>query len=182
MIQQDSLEFRKRGPNRYKSDFKIKQAYKLFTDSRGKVATFVQYRRICTAMNEYIMQEVLLKGHDFFLPCNLGSLGIRKKKMIPFVSEDGKVMVNHLSIDYKATKEFWRKNPQARAAKKLIRQLNDHTENYRYKFHWDKATSSVLNQSAYRFIPTRSHSRLLAKILLSPDREVDFVTLINYKN
>jgi hypothetical protein len=47
----------------------------------------------------------------------------------------------------------------------LVYHLNDHTDNYYYRFYWDKSTCNVYNNTAYSFIPARPNKEKLAKIL-----------------
>lgn len=174
MIQQDSHQPR-RSPNRFKVDYVIKDAYKFFVRKSGKVTTYTTYRAVCTAVNEYIMQKVLMSGNSFNLPFCLGNLVIMKKKLTPYIMEDGKLRVEHLPVDWKTTKELWASNPETKAAKRLVRYLNEHTAGYKCHFYWDKRSSTVANQTAYRFKESRANNRLLAKVLKDPNREVDFV-------
>ena len=122
----------------------------------------------------FIISNYLLVGHDFYLPYNLGTLGIRKVKKKAFITADGKVSLNHIPIDYQATKRLWAKDPEAMKAKKVIRQLNEHTNGFKYYFYWDRCTSSITHQSMYKFRAARTLQRTLSKVLRNEDRKVDF--------
>ena len=178
MIQQDKevlSPLNKRTKGKHLSDYRLQDAYKFFVKKYGKLVDYNTYRRICETFNdEQIMHNTILKGLDFYLPVILGTLGVRKKLNKPYFDTEGNLIIKHIPVDYKATRILWAKDPVAKAEKKLIRNLNEHTSRYRYRFYWDKRTCTVVNQSAYVFLPTRTHSRELAAILNNPTSEVDF--------
>jgi hypothetical protein len=173
MIQQDNKvevlsPLNKRTKGKHCTDYTLADSYKLYCEKYDTFVDYSIYRRICVEFNEnQIMQNTVLKGGEFYLPVKLGTIGVRKKVARPFFSKDGEFQVNHLPVDYKATRALWAKDPEARINKKVIRNLNEHSNRYRYRFYWDKRTCTVPNQSAYVFLATRTHSRELAAIINS---------------
>ena len=49
--------------------------------------------------------------------------------------------------------------------KHLIRELNTHSDNYRYLWYWDKVISNIPNQNAYVIDMTRTHDRELSNAI-----------------
>jgi len=166
---------KKRSAGKANSDFKLSDAYKIFTQNSDDVVTWDKYKRICIKFNEFVVNELLFKGRDFTIPF-IGSLSIRKRKIDPKYVDGKLVIPKLLPIDYKATMIYRAKHPED--SKKVIYQLNKHTDGYRYFISWDKRAVDLLNQSVYVFKFTRTHSRALAALLKDKHRDIDF-SLIN---
>jgi hypothetical protein len=103
--------------------------------------------------------KYLLDGNECKLPAGLGLFKIVKKKR----------ELTKLRPDWKATKELWAKSADAKAAKKIVYHLNEHTKGYYYKFYWKKGR--VSNVSVYSFIPVRSAKRSLASCILNDNKD-----------
>ena len=103
------------------------------------------------------------------LPCKLGTHSIKKYKEEIFLDAEGKPLTKFLSVDYVATKLLWKDDPEAKANKIRIYNLNDHTDGYRYRFYWDKKNGSTqVNLKGilgYNFILTRDNKRKMAKVI-----------------
>ncbi len=133
----------------------LKNAYKTYEDFYN--VGYKKYRSICEDFNKLIMDNILLKSHEFKMPYRLGTLRIKKKKMN--YSQKNK---NKLKIDWKATREN----------KKVIYHLNDHTNGFNYRWYWLKREAVVKNKSVYSFQATRTNKRRLAALL--KNNEVDY--------
>ena len=157
---------------KYNSNCNIKGAYKRYVTKSQNPVSYKVYSDICKSFNEFAMLDIICRGAEVDLG-PIGTLSVRKYKCKPRMY-NGKLSVNNLAVDYKATKEWWEKNPEARANKKLIRLFNDHTNNFRYRFFWDKILPRIINKSYYSFIPTRASSRRLASVLKDTNVEIDF--------
>lgn len=149
-----------RGKNKIGKVLSTKDAFKAFNKTQKKdsllYVDYSTYKGICADFNKKITKHILHDSGTFKLPHRLGEIRIQKKKM-------DFSMLNKLKVDWKRTKELG----------KRVFHLNDHTDNYRYKWYWKKRTVIVKNKSVYSFIPTRTNARALAQILLTT-KQIDY--------
>ena len=162
----------KRGQGKHNANCVLKDAYKRYKGMARQPVTERQYIEICKAFNNFLMLDVLCRSAEVNIGA-LGSISIRKYKCKPKI-RDGKLVVSHMPVNYKATKEFWEKNPEAYKKRTLIRLTNEHTNNYRYRFFWDRTTSKVSNKSYYSFIALRKYGRMLNDVLKDDGIIIDF--------
>lgn len=119
----------------------------------------------------FIMQKIL-SGRQVMLPANMGTMYIVGKKPKTWVDDTNDL--RGLAVNWEATKEYWRNNEEARKAKKVIYHFNEHTNGYRYKFHWVKQGMTVRNKFHYYFRAMRNNKRGMTKQLKN---NVDFLTI-----
>jgi len=148
----------KRGPSRVKADYKMDEIYVFYKERYGdKALPRSVVHKIFKRLFPGIIKLMVFENLDYRMPARLGSLRVRKKLVGPKIDKDGNLDTRDLSINYKATKKLWEKMYPGKTAeeikaiegKKIIRETNDHTDNYRLYWYWDKLTSNLLNQSAY---------------------------------
>lgn len=139
------------------------------------------YTKVLKAFFQLMMNEQIYQGNDFILPYNMGVVSIRKVISKVKLDSDGK-LINHLPIDFGATNKLWAANPEAKDNKVLIRHLNKHTNGYVFKFMYNKNKSRFKNKTAYRFEPTRTHKRMLAKLVKGSKHTIDFLKSNKYVN
>ena len=159
-----------RGKDKIKTDFKLVDIYKFYKSKSDKPLSTKLFRSICQEFNEKILKEVVYEGHDFNMGARLGSIRIRKFNNAPKLNEKGEVN-NRFFVDWKATKNRWTELYPDKTAeeikeiknKPVVYHLNEHTDNWVMKWHWDKITCNVLNQAAYRFEPQREIKREAAR-------------------
>jgi len=87
-----------------------------------------------------------------------------------FIAKQWRGKMNNLAINWVETKKQG----------KLVHYLNEHTNNYIYRFMWKvppKNSYTWNYMSSYRFLPTRSNKRTLARLIL--DEGYDY---FEYKN
>jgi hypothetical protein len=153
--------------NKVKIDFTTVDAFKFYKDKlkkdRPKEVNQVMYCSVIRDFNKAIMETIIM-GDSFYFPFGLGDLSVRKKK-VKFYINNGKLWNKGTPIDYPKTMDYWKNNSEAFEKKKLIFNLNDHTDGYKYRFHWDKTTISTDWVKPYDFKPTRLVFRKLATIL-----------------
>ena len=167
----------KRGNRKDIADFKTQDVYKLYKQRcKDKGLPYVEYgkfARVLQTFNENIINLMIHENVDFGMSHRTGSLRIRQKEVKNKVKEKEDIYKRNLSINWKKTKQYWLdKYPDKTANeisdipdKKLIYELNEHTEGYRYVFYWDKITCNLKNQSAYIFNPTRTNKQKLTVAL-----------------
>ena len=117
---------------------------------------------------------IVNEGKDFVMPFRLGSVGIRKQKIRVHMNEDGTVDKRFLRPDWKATKDLWERDVEAKVSKQLVFHLNKHFGGYNAKWFWDKSTCSIPNQTAYSLTMTRDNRRKLSKAIFNEELDVDY--------
>jgi hypothetical protein len=154
-------EKKKRQPNKLGETKTLREAHKEYANEVPE-GTFFDveykvYRQACEMFNKMIVDKILLKAEEFVVPYRLGTIRIKKKKMS--FKEKSK-----LKVDWKTTKEVG----------KVVYHMNDHTDNYRYGWKWDKTNAIVKNKKYYSFEATRSNKRRLASLLKDRFSGVDY--------
>lgn len=123
--------------------------------------------------NSKLRDLILKESFDFIMPYRMGMLGIRKKKLVPWIDKEGK-LVNPLPINWKATNELWETDPVAKSKKKLVRHFNTHTQGYVSKWYYTTRHATYKWKLAYRFIPCRTSKLLLNEILTDENNNIDY--------
>ena len=140
-----------RSKNKICADYTIDDIYKYYKDIHGNDDFMVDkktFKKVLYSFNKKVFDAILNDSEELKLPNRMGFLRIKKTKM-NFKDERA------CSIDYNLTKQYG----------KTIYHLNDHTNNYRYRFYWKKSMCNAKNKSAYSFEATRTNKRRLAHIL-----------------
>ena len=150
----------KRGKSKIGPTYGLKDSFKEFKKTQCKNIkediNYTLYKKICAEFNKKIIEEILIHSGTFKIPYKLGELRIQKRKM-SFKDK------NKLKIDWKSTNELGY----------TVYHMNDHSNNYRYKWLWTKRYAIVKNKSAYSFTATRTNMRSLANILLT-NKQIDY--------
>jgi len=149
----------KRGKRKYKIEVSIKDFYRYYRKTFKYKKFKTKYAenslllvreplfgKIISDMFKLIAHDLVYKGTQFQIPCMMGIIGLKKRKM------DFNFLLNekHLQIDYHATKLH----------KKVIYHTNDHSDGYRYKWYWKRK-----QKNAYRFVPCRTMKREAVKVI-----------------
>lgn len=149
----------------------IYKYYKSYSDNPVSEKIFVAaWKSFITQVTDGMVYE----GRDFIMPFRLGPVGIRKQKIIVVLNKDGTIDKRYLRPDWKATKELWNKDAQAKEKKQIVFHLNKHFNGFNCKWFWDKSTCSVPNQSAYALVMTRDNKRKLSEAIFDETKEVDY--------
>lgn len=114
-----------------------------------------KYRNIVTDYFQHLRQKLIEEGKMIKLPYRMGNVQIIKSKPKHLDKRS-------LRIDYQATKQTG----------KLIFLLNEHSDMYKYRYHWEKIDMVVPNKSKYQLVATRANKRRLAQII--KNRELDY--------
>ena len=132
----------------------LADAYKEFKKdndkSRHATIDYSLYKGICADFNKAIVNHILEDSGTFKVPHRLGEIRIQKKKMNFSFSKT-------LMVDWKKTNEVGTR----------VYHMNDHSDNFRYKWYWRKSRAIIKNKSAYSFTATRANKRTLASNLLT---------------
>ncbi len=148
-----------RGKGIIGTTFGLRDSYKDFKKSQVPGALFNidynTYRTVCEEFNKRVVSDILLEAGEFNLPYRLGDIRIQKKKM--------KIETSKMKIDWKTTRE----------SGVVVYHMNDHRDNYRYRWYWRKKNVIVQNKTLYSFTASRANKRELAR-LLKTDRSIDY--------
>jgi len=146
------MAFFGRTKNKIQNPYTMPDMYKDYTVKIEKGTLYdIDYNTYVSIVSMYnkIMIDNLYNGFVMYLPYKLGSFQIVKKKMY-FSTQINK----KLGIDWVNTVKYG----------KVIHHLNEHSDGYKFLFHWDKKRNGgIKNINSYRFIPTRTIKRTLAK-------------------
>jgi len=149
MIVIDNIELNYPEPHRFKGCLTLKDFYKTYkkANPRGSdfYVTYTDYIKIWECFVDKFNKSLLEEAYDIRLPYRLGVLTIKKSKL----------NINKPLIDYKATREAGMK----------VYHMNEHSRGYRYMFNWKKSQCIVPNKAAYKFLPTRTLKRELARLI-----------------
>lgn len=147
------MAFFSRGPNKIQKPYVLKDMYKEYLKDKEEGSPYIisynMFVKLCTEYYKEIMDHVFNSGM-FFMPYRMGNLSIIKK--LP------------KRMDEKTLPTDWQKTVELG---KRVYQLNDHSNYYKFRFHWAKKNCYVSNKSGYRLVFTRENKRRLAQIIKS---------------
>lgn len=178
------MEIKGKQKEKFKTDIKTGNFYSHYLDTyvrEGKkidkesiyYTTYNVYSEVIDEINSYIRDLILNERFNFILPYRMGELEIKKTKPEPYIDEEGR-LINTLPINWKATKDLWEVDLEAKANKKLVRHLNKHTQGYVAKVCYNVSQATYSYKRVYKFIPTRTLVRTLASIMKDPENKNDF--------
>lgn len=140
-----------RSKNKIQIDYTIDDIYKYYCGLHKNDELNIDkktFKKVLYSFNKKIFKSILEDSETFKIPKRLGFLRVKKVKMS---FKEG----TSCKIDWALTKKY----------NKKIYHMNDHTNNYRYRFYWQKSTCNAINKTAYSFQATRSDKRRLAYLL-----------------
>lgn len=155
----------KKPKSKMKCDFTSSDIYSYYKKTHTKCLTRKEYGLVCDLFNQKIIEKIY-QGFIYYLPGGIGMIGINTSRVRIEFDESGEVdfTKSNMSTDWKATKELWKIKPEL-AHKRYILLDNYHTEGKRFKISWNRKHCSIPTSRHYRFIPSRSFRRNLAKYL-----------------
>lgn len=141
-----------RGRNKIQGCYTMPDMYNFYKENVDEGSPYdipySTYVKIVSSYNKKIIQR-LYDGFIVTLPYRLGTVQIIKKKMY-FASQINKKR----GINWGDTNKYG----------KVIHHLNEHSDGYKYLFYWNKKGGPT-NIKGYRYIPTRTMKRTLAKLI-----------------
>ena len=137
-----------------------------------------EYNEILKEFNSRLVDLMLFESYIYKMPCNLGRISIRKKKVEPYFDEDGK-LVNNLPVNRRETKKLWDEYPELRN-KKYVYHHNEHSDGYVAKLLYEKNYAKFVGKSQYFFKPTRTIKQEINKILTAKFKKYDFFLVNDY--
>jgi hypothetical protein len=143
---------RKGLPNKVQDPYTIQDTYKRYLEKypEGSVyyLKYSEYRDITTAYFKYLSDRLINKSLTISLPFRLGELTVYKHKPI-----------------YKALKRMTMDWTRSKELNKQVRQFNDHTNGFIYRFHWDRKRNVLENKTSYIFCASRANKREIARLI-----------------
>jgi hypothetical protein len=163
----------KRTIGKNNADCALPELYKHYKKTIDNPVIYKIYSQFLKEYNSRIMDAIIYENLEYKMPCRLGYLRIQRRRLKPFVDNEGKIVKSHIAPDWYSTKKYWMKIYPGLTEeeikniehKKIIRHNNDHTNGYSTRFFWDKRYSNVKNQSCYIFKATRTAKENLAKFI-----------------
>jgi hypothetical protein len=159
---------------RYISDYGIVDIYKFYKKNQIEKGLPVidesVFRKILKYHNSEICKSIVENSDEFRMPYRLGYIRIRKYKTRLKLDADGKLITSHLKPDWKATKELWRNNEEAKENKKIVYHTNKHTGSFYFKWFWDKRTCNIRNSSVYSILMSRANKRSIAQAVKNNEK------------
>ena len=152
----------------------LREAYKFYKLYTENPLPYPIFRAVWISLIDKVIKGIVEEGKDFAMPHRLGSVGIRKRKIKVILNPDGSIDKRYLRPDWKATKELWLIDEEAKKDKRLVYHLNRHFGGYNCKWFWDKSTCLVKNQTAYSLTMSRGNKRRLSEAIFDEDLEVDY--------
>lgn len=113
------------------------------------------YKDICIAFNKKIIDYLIMEAGEFHLPCRLGALRIKKRKM--------SLNPNKKRIDWGLTQKM----------NKIIYFVNNHSNGFYMRYWWLKEIVKVTNSQYYYFIPSWGNKKLLSQAIFN-NPKLDF--------
>jgi hypothetical protein len=155
----------KRTQGKLNADFGNRDAYEHFCAVYPELAKTVSAQKHRTILQKFhllLMHKMIYEAYIFTMP-SMGTISVQRRKIKIQFKENGKLKTHNLPVDYNATRKLWERDPVAASKKQVVFFLNDHTDGWRYTWHWTRTTKK--NLASYRFIPCRRMKRELAKAL-----------------
>jgi len=151
------IEKKERRPKMFQNSLATKDFHKAYKkDYPDTKVNLKTYSKIIQMFNNEIIKQILEEQLEFEMPYKLGTLRVRKQKT--------PMDVKYLRIDWAATKK----------AGTRVYHLNEHTNQYTYRFLWNKRVVTYKNKHLYSLTIVRSARRRLAAILKDEARIIDY--------
>lgn len=155
--------------HKLKADYGITDYYKFYKKNSDNPVNSRLFNDIITEYNTEIKNLIIEKNLVYQLPYLGFEIILKKQKRVPRI-KDGK-LINNIPPDWKATKELWEKDEEAKEKKLLVRYDNYHTSNYIYRIYFKKFKSKIRNKSLFKFQPNRSFKRQLSARIKDPNKD-----------
>lgn len=127
----------------------LQQSYYLYSTKSDNPVSIKLYKEICYKFNKEVANLIVEKGIMYQLPYNLGSIGIKRRKM----------KYSKLKFDFQYWKETGEKTFH----------LNEHSKGWYGFGHWKKKDCKVKGKWYYKFSFTRDINRAYSKVFQEPN-------------
>jgi hypothetical protein len=142
------MAYYSRGLNKIKKPYCLPDMYEDYISDKEEGSplhvTYHEYRDIVELFYKEVSNNIINEGRTFHMPFMLGDTYVEKSKLD---------YNNRLPINWELTSKTG----------KVIYNLNEHSQGYKYKIKWNKKVCNFVNNYLYNMIYTRANKRLLAK-------------------
>ena len=148
-----------KGKNKIQNPYTIQDTYKEYIKKypQGSIyyLEYKEYVIITTMYLKHLANQLVRKSSTVTLPFRLGEISVVKHK--PAYKS-----LRNMVIDWDRSKEL----------NKQVRQFNDHSNGFVYRFYWDRRKCFIENKTVYIFQPARVNKREVARLVKT--RENDY--------
>jgi len=165
--------------NQDKIDYGSNQYYNNYKKNIENPVDSKTFRDVVKEIHDLLIDEIILENYLFRIPYLGLRIFITKQKQKVFLKGDR--VINTSLPDWETTKKLWEVDPEAKEKKIVVKYVNSHTNKYIFKISMDKIVSGLGDRMYYRFTPSRSFKRYLAKKINNGDLDLNNV-YIKLKN
>lgn len=142
-----------------KTEGNIRKSFSLYRKHTEEEKVDVKtYINIANEFNKFLVDK-MLEGEEITLPHRMGIMFVIGHKRKLQLNENG---LYNLPPDWVATKELRDKSEQAKEERKIVYQLNAHTNGAIFKFFWSKKQITTDNKNLYSLRMSRTNKRTLS--------------------
>ena len=155
----------KRTKGKTNRDYGTREAYERFLEKHPEFKDKVSAKMHLSILRQFhslLRKRMIEEAYIYSMP-GIGAIAVRRRKIRVRFEEDGRLRTYNLPVDYNETRKLWDRDLIAAKKKQLVFFLNDHTNGWRYTWHWHRTGKD--NLSLYKFIPCRRLKRELAAAL-----------------
>ena len=144
--------------NKIQDPYTIQDTYKeyveLYPEGSINYLTYAEYRDITTMFFKYMADRIVYKSLTVTLPFRLGEISVEKHKPA-----------------YKSLRKMVMDWDRSRELNKQVRQFNEHSNGYIYKFLWNRHKCITPHHQSYAFKPARSLKREVARLVKTKEND-----------
>lgn len=153
--------------HRVKCDFGSGDYYKHFVKETGADhISRIKFSEILKEFNNHVRDRISTKGAEFIMPNRIGKIELRKINTEVKIGDDGKI-INNLPTNWKATRELWAENENAREKRTKIRYTNEHTDGHTFRIFFKKSKANFKNKSIFKMQFNRYLKRQLSRSIFA---------------
>jgi len=157
--------------------YNLNASYPYYVENNKEHVDIKTYLKINYLYFKFLIFKVL-SGEEVTLPSKFGTLKVLGKKIKIKFDEKGRP--SNLAPNWKATKELWASNEDAKKRKQIIWYTNDETDNVTYRYHWSKRNMLIGNKMLYSLTLSRHNKRTLSKKISVENK--DYIIQKNHGN
>lgn len=153
----------------------IRSSYTFYRKHYGEGIPGVDYRDglpiyidIVNGFMKFMMKKIF-EGYDVRLAAKLGVVGIRGKKVKPFIDENGDV--KGVAPNWGETKKLQARDEKAKKDRTIVYCFNEHSNGIKYNFYWSSIDVIIINKTYYGFTFSRWNRRELSRLVQEEGKE-----------
>lgn len=146
----------------------LRDSYRFYRATCEQICLSKEYLTIVNGLMQFIINKIL-EGNDVKLGAKLGIIGVRGKKITPYINEDGEI--KGLAPNWGETKKLQARDPIAKEKKTIVYCFNEHSNGIKYSFLWAKKNVIIANKNFYGLQFARANRRELSRLVTEEHRE-----------